>query len=102
MLTEMVCAKELFGLVALAKLMRVIQVLCSGIPVRWVRKFFAAEPTQVGRCWTSRVGVERSLNTSKCSTRPGMTPQMQRILMTLGLIFVLEPVRAVLTNVLLF
>jgi hypothetical protein len=46
--------------------------------------------------------MERSLNASEGSARPGMSPQMQRILMALGFIFVLEPIRAILADVLLF
>lgn len=102
MLSEMVRAEELLGLIAFAKFVCVVQMFCSSIPIRGVGKFFTAKSTQVGRGWTGRIRVECSLNASKRSTRPRVSPQMQRILVTLGLIFVLESIRAVLADVLLF
>lgn len=77
-------------------------MLCSSVPVWGVGKLFATKSTQIGRGWMGGIGVERSLNAGKRSTRPGMSPQVQRILMALGLILVLESIRAILANVLLF
>ena len=101
-LSEMICTEELFRLVALAKLMGVIKMLCSRIPVRRVGKLFAAEATKVGCSWSGVIGMKRSVDASERSARPRMSSQMQRILMALSLIFVFEPIRAILTDVLLF
>ena len=102
MLSKMICTEKLLGLIAFAKFVRVVQMLCSSVPVRRIEKLLATESAQVGCGWTGRIRVERSLNASERSTRPRMSPQMQRILMALRLIFVLEPIRAILANVLLF
>jgi hypothetical protein len=51
MLPEMICSEELFGLITLAELVNVCQVINSAIPVRpWtVGKFFAAISTNIAR-----------------------------------------------------
>lgn len=102
MLSEVICAEELLGLVALAELVRMVQMLCSGVPVGGVRKLLATESAYVGGGWTSRGRVKCSLYASERSTRPGVSPQMQRILVAFSLVLVLEPIRAILANVLLF
>lgn len=49
MLSEVICAEKLLSLVAFAKLMHMIKVLCSGVPIRRVGILFTAESTHVGR-----------------------------------------------------
>jgi hypothetical protein len=102
MLSEVVCAEEFLGLVALAKLVRMVQMLCSDVPVGRVGELLATESADVGRGWTSRRRVKRSLYASERSTRPGVSPQVQRILVAFSLVLVLEPIWAILANVLLF
>jgi hypothetical protein len=67
MLSEMICTEKFLGLIALAKLVHMVQVLCSSVPVRGIGELFATEPTYVGRSWTTGRGVKCSLNASKCS-----------------------------------
>jgi hypothetical protein len=93
MLSEVVCAEEFLGLV---------QMLCSDVPVGRVGELLATESADVGRGWTSRRRVKRSLYASERSTRPRVSPQVQRILVAFSLVLVLEPIRAILANVLLF
>lgn len=50
-LTEVVGTKEFLGLVALAKLVHVIEVLGPRLPIGRVRKLFAAVAAHIGRCW---------------------------------------------------
>jgi hypothetical protein len=52
MLSEMICAKKLLGLVAFTKLVNMIQVLRSSIPICRIGKFFAAKTTDISRSWT--------------------------------------------------
>jgi hypothetical protein len=44
--------------------------------------------------------MECCMDTGKCSARPGMSPKMERILVSLGLVLILESIRTVLTLVL--
>lgn len=73
-LSEVICAEELLGLIAFAKLVRMVQMLCSDVPIGRVRKFLATETADVGRGWTSGRSVKRSLYASERSTRPGVSP----------------------------
>jgi hypothetical protein len=102
MLSEVICTEKLLCLVTLAKLVRVIQMLCPGIPVRGIRELFATEATLVGCSWEGWIGVECSLHARQRRAWPGMSSQMQRILVAFSLILVFEPIRAVLAYVLLF
>lgn len=94
-LPEMVRAKELLALVALAKLVHVVQVFNTCVPVRWVGKLAAAVAAGVGDggasvcgvvgrckvriCGGRRVGgrVEGHFEGGKKRTRPGMFTQMK-------------------------
>ena len=67
MLSEMICAEEFLGLITLAKLVHMVQVLCSSIPVRGIEELFATESIYIGCSWATGRGVECSLNASKCS-----------------------------------
>lgn len=65
-LSEMVCTEELLGLIAFAELVHVVQVLCSSLPIRRVREFFTAIPTDVCGSRASSRGVESCMNAGKC------------------------------------
>lgn len=71
-LSEVVRTEKLLRLVAFTKFVRMVQMLCPGIPIRRIGEFVATEAAQVSRSWRSRVRVERSLNASKRSAGPGM------------------------------
>lgn len=47
MLTKVISAEELLRLVALSKFVDVVEMFRADIPLRWVRKLFAAVATQV-------------------------------------------------------
>jgi hypothetical protein len=102
MLSEVICTEKLLCLVTLAKFVRVVQMLCPGIPVRGIRELFATEATQIGCSWAGWIGVKCSVHSRQRRARPGMSSQMQRILVAFSLILVFEPIRAVLAYVLLF
>jgi hypothetical protein len=53
-LSEVVCAEELLGLVAFTKFMHMIQMLGSGFPIWRVGEFFTAISANVCHSWTSR------------------------------------------------
>lgn len=58
-LTEVVCTEELLALIAFTKLVDVVEMVHSYVPVRRIRKFLAAVPTCVcvgGVREASRVG----------------------------------------------
>ena len=48
MLAKVVCSIELFGLVAFSKLVDVVQMLGSNVPLWWIGEFFAAIATNIG------------------------------------------------------
>lgn len=48
MLSEVVRSEKLFGLIAFAELVDMVQVLGSDVPLRWIWKLFAAVATHVG------------------------------------------------------
>ena len=101
MLAEVVGAEKLFGLIALAKLMLLTQMLGSHIPVWWIRKFLATVSAHIARRRMDVRGVECGRNPTKGCARPRMLAQMQRVLMTLGLVFIFESIWTVSTLVLL-
>lgn len=72
-LSEVVRAEELFGLVAFTKLMDMIQMLRPRFPIGRVGKFFTAISANVCHVWTNRGGVESCLNTGKCGAGPRMS-----------------------------
>lgn len=100
-LSEMVSPEELLRLVALAKFVHMVEMLGPQIPLWWVGEFLATVSTHIMSA-ASRRGVKGGLDTSKSSTRPTVTSQVQGVLMSLGFILVFEPVRTVSTCVLLF
>jgi hypothetical protein len=95
MLTEVIGSEKLLGLIALAKLMLLTQMFGSHIPVRRVRKFLAAVATHVVSRRMDVRWVESGRNPTKCCARPRMLAQMQRVLMALGLVLILESVRTI-------
>ena len=109
MLSEMIGSVEFFGLVALAKLVHVGEVVDASVPIRlWaVRKFLSTEAA--GVCQRAvgslrrRVGgrVECGFVTRNGGARPRVPSKMQRVLVSLGFILVFEAIVAVLTGVLL-
>lgn len=122
-LAEMVGTKELLGLVAFAKLMYTVEMRTTCFPVRsWlVGKLCATVAASIERCerggrrrglrlrrtvvcrWYVSGGVERVTEiVVEGGARPGMFSEMKRILMTLGFVLILEPIRAEHARVLLF
>jgi len=94
-LTEMICSEKLLDLVTLAKFMLLAQMLCPDIPVRWIRIFLAAVPANIEDGWVSVRLMKGGRNIPKRGTRPRMRSEMERILMSLHLVLVLESIRAV-------
>ena len=101
MLAEVVGAEELFRLIALAEFMLLTQMLGSDVPVWRIREFLAAVSAHIVSRRVDVRRVECGRNPTKCCARPRMLPQMQRILMTLGFVFIFESVWTVSTLVLL-
>lgn len=105
-LPEMVGPVEFLRRVTLAKLVHVGEMFNAAIPVglRMVQEFFSAIATRIRRC-AGRIDGSRwtecRLVISKGSTRPRMSPQVERVLMTLRLVLVLETVVAEIARVLL-
>ena len=122
MLAEMVGTKELLRLVAFTKFVDAIEMRTPCFPVRgWLVGKLCATVTAGIEC-CQRVGRRRRLRLRRTAVggwyvigrvecaiktvveggaRPGVFPKMKRILMTLGFIFVLEPIGAVHARVLL-
>lgn len=116
MLAEVISTKELLGLIAFAKLMYTIEMHATCFPVRsWLvgkllatvaasiicwerggrRRGLRLGGTTVGR-WYIGGRVERAVEPAiESGARPGMFPEMKRILVTLGFVFILEPIGAV-------
>lgn len=116
MLAEMVGTKELLGLVAFAKLVYTVEMRATCFPIRsWlVGKLCATVAASIkccergGRRWGLRLGrttvggwyvsrrVERAIETAvEGGAGPGVFSEVKRILVTLGFIFILEPIGAV-------
>lgn len=116
MLAEMVGTKELFGLVAFTKLVYTVEMCTTYFPIRsWlVGKLCATVTASIECCQGSgrrrglRLGrtvvggwyisrrIERAIETAvEGGARPGVFPEVKRILVTLGFVFVLEPIGAV-------
>ena len=116
MLTEMVGTKEFLRLVAFTKLVYTVEVRTPCFPIwGWlVGKLCTTVTACIERCerggggrglrlgraivgrWYVVGSVERAIKTVvQDGTGPGVFPQMKRILMTLGLVFVLEAIGAV-------
>ena len=116
MLTEMVGTKEFLRLVAFTKLVYTVEVGTPCFPVwGWlIGKLCATVTACIERCERGGGGrglrlrravvggryiirrVERAIKAVvEDGTGPGMFPQMKRILMTLGFVFVLEAIGAV-------
>lgn len=115
-LTEMVGTKELLRLVAFTKLVYTVEVRTPCFPVwGWlIGKLCATVTACIERCKRGGGGrglrlrrtvvgrryvvgsIERAIKTIiKDGTGPGMFPQVKRILMTFGFVFVLEAIGAV-------
>ncbi len=108
MLSEVIRSVEFLGLVALPEFMDVDEVISPDIPVglRKVGKVFAAVAAGVelrsprsSRAGPRR-GVEGCLVVGYRCARPGMTAQMERVLMAFGFVFILEAVIAILARIL--
>ena len=116
MLAEMIGTKKLLGLVAFAKLVNTIEMRTACFPIRsWLVGELCATVSasivcreRCGRRWRLRLrravvgrrnisgSVERAIEiAAEGSARPGMFPKVKRILVTLGFIFILEPIGAV-------
>ena len=101
MLAKMIRPEEFLGLVTLSKFMHVIQVLGSDIPVGRIWELLTAITAHIGCRRVVLRGVECRMYPRKRSARPRVTTEMKGILVSFGLIFILESVSAVLTSVLL-
>lgn len=116
MLAEMVGTKELLGLVAFTKFMYAVKMRTTCFPIRsWlVGKLCATVAASIGRCerggwrrglrlgrtvvvgWYVGGRIERAIGTTvEGGARPGVFPEVKRILVTLGFVFILESVGAV-------
>ena len=115
MLAKLVSTKEFLGSLACARFMYAIEMSTTCFPIRsWlVWKLFTTVEASI-ECWERggrgrglrlggtvfdgwcvSGGVECAIETPiEGRTRPGVFSQMKRIFMTLGFIFVLEPIRA--------
>lgn len=103
-LAEVICAVELFGLIALAEFVDLGQMLGPGFPVCGVGEFLTTVAANVCRRGMPVGGVERCWDASDLEGRAGprVSTEMQRVLVPLGLVLVLEAIRTVLALVLLF
>lgn len=75
MLAEMVRAEELFGLVAFAEFMHMVQMFGSCVPSRRVGVLVATIAANVGTIARERA-VESGLRSSQCGTRPRMMAEV--------------------------
>lgn len=116
MLAKVVGTKEFLGLVAFTELVHTVEMRTAGYPIRsWLvgklcatiaasiecgkrggrRRGMRLGRTIFGR-WYSSGRIERAITTAvKSGARPGVFPEVKRILVTLGFVFVLEPIGAV-------
>ena len=85
MLTEMVCPEELFRFFAFAESVNMIKVIFHEFVGMMVLKLFAAVATyaQAVAC-----AVEDVPRTCKSGTRPALSTEVQRVLVTLTFILV--------------
>lgn len=100
-LSKMVGSEEFLGQIAFAEFVLVIEVLRAHVPFGWIRELFSTESADVSRVLRRR-GVKRGLNARKCRARPRMFSEMQRVLVPLRLILVLETIGTILARILLF
>jgi hypothetical protein len=99
-LAEMVGSEELLGLVALAKLVNGVDVFCARVPFRRVGELCSTVAARVSAVLRRRLVVD-CLDAEQGGTGPGVTAEVQRVLVSFGLVLVLEPVRTVEARVLL-
>lgn len=102
MLPEMIRPEELFGLVALSKFVFSFQVLSPYLQIRRTRKLLATIPTDIKKPWALCRMMKCGFLSYQSSTRPRVLSQVQRILVTLRFVFVLEPVGAEIARELFF
>lgn len=100
-LSEVIGSEELFGLVALAKLVKEIQMLCANVPLRRIRVFLTAVAASIRAIGNIRA-MERGLDACKRCTGPGVQSKMQRVLVSLRLVLVLKAIRTVGASILFF
>jgi hypothetical protein len=91
-LSEMIRSEELLRLVAFAKLVRVVEMLVSFIPVGRIGELLSTIPANISDSGVDAGRVEGGVRAFERSTRPGMAPKMERVLVTFSFILVLEPV----------
>lgn len=110
MLPKVVGAIKLFARVALAELVRVLKVADAVLPVQVrnlpgvpprSREFVPAVPARVGLARLGRAVVERALVARQRRARPAVSSDVERVLVSLGFVLVLESVAAKLALVLL-
>lgn len=93
-LTEVIGAEELLGLVAFAKFVNMVEMLSARFPARWVGELFTAVATNV-RAVASHGGVKGGFWPGERGAGPGMTTQMKGVLVAFGFVLVFEAVRTV-------
>jgi hypothetical protein len=101
MLSKVIGAEKLLGLIALSKFVHVIQMLAAGVPIGRQWEFFTAISANIGHARMSWRGVESGLDACKRSARPRMTSQVERVLVSLGLVLIFEAIGTELAGVLL-
>jgi hypothetical protein len=100
-LAEVVGAEEFLSLVAFSKLVHMVEVFRALFPARRIGEFVATIAADV--CTITGHGrVEGGFWACKRSTRPRVTSQVQRVLVTFCFVLVLEAVRTISTAILLF
>jgi hypothetical protein len=92
MLSEVIGAEELLGLIAFPEFVPDIQVLRTSIPVRRIGEFVATIATDIVRCTACRGSVKGRTHTRESGTRPRMEAQMEGVLVPFRLILVFESI----------
>ena len=122
-LSEVIGSKELFRLIALAKFMYILKMLSAFIPIRsWiVGKLLATIAASIKGCeriqgglsmglarasicrWNGGGGVKSGVVVAlESGARPGMTTEVEGVLVTLSLVLILEAITTERTLVLFF
>jgi len=101
MLAEVVRAEELLRLVALSKLVHMVEVFRAKLPTRRVSELLATVATDVSTV-AGHGRVECCLWAGECSARPGMTSQVKGVLVAFCFVLVFEAVGTISATVLFF
>ena len=99
-MSKVIGAEELLGRIAFAEFVHVIKMLGPSVPIRGKWKLLTAITACVGYARMGLRGVKGGMRARKCSARPRVPPEMERVLMSFGLVLVLETVRTELAGIL--